>query len=321
MIHFAWPFIFFLLPLPFIVQRLSGRSGRENSAAIKVPFFAEIKAISKKPGMFSTVGQKTSLLWGLWLLLLIAAARPQMPDKLQNYTIPVRDVVLALDISRSMLLQDMGEDGKNRLDAVKETAAAFISQRKNDRVGIVLFAEQTNLYMPLTVDMQALNKMLSGVQAGLLGALTAVGDALGLSLRYLEDSQARHKVIILLTDGVNNAGNISPQDALSAAERKNVTIYTIGVGSENAPGAGVDVAFLKQAAARTNGLFFMVNDRQALEQAYQKISRNEPLSETSVYLIKQTELYFWPLSAFAVIVSYLVFKRAVQRIAFHKGEG
>lgn len=320
MIHFAWPFVFFLLPLPFLVQRLPSQGGRENSAAIRVPFFAEIKTISQKRKVFSSVGQKTSLLWWLWLLLLIAAARPQMPDKLQNYTIPVRDVILALDISRSMIHQDMGEQGKSRLDAVKEAAAAFISKRKNDRVGIILFAEQTNLYMPLTVDVPALNKMLSGVQAGLLGSLTAVGDALGLSLRYLEDSQARHKVIILLTDGVSNAGNISPQDALQAAEQKNVTIYTIGVGSEKIQGAGVDVDFLKQAANRTNGLFFMVNDSQALEKAYQKISQNEPLSEASVYLIKQTELYFWPLSVFAAIISYLVFKRAAQRFAFRRGE-
>lgn len=318
MIHFAWPFVFLLLPLPLIVKRLPGQAGRENSAAIKVPFFAEIKTISKKPGVFSAAGRKTSLLWGLWLLLLIAAARPQMPGKLQNYTVPVRDIILALDISRSMTRQDMGEPEQSRLDAVKEAAAAFIARRQNDRIGIILFAEQTNLYMPLTVDFQALNKMLSGVQAGLLGSLTAVGDALGLSLQYLEKSQARHKIIVLLTDGVNNAGNIAPQDALRAAEQKGVTIYTIGVGSADIPQAGVDTDFLKQAAQRTNGLFFMVEDRQALDRAYREISRNEPLSEASVYLIKQKELYFWPLLAFVLIISAAAVRRTVQRIAFHR---
>ncbi len=321
MIHFAWPFVFLLLPLPFIARRLPGQAGRENSAAIKVPFFAEIKTISKKPGVFSPAGRKASLLWGLWLLLLMAAARPQMPGKLQNYTVPVRDIILALDISRSMTRQDMGETGKSRLDVVKEAAADFVSKRQNDRIGIILFAEQTNLYMPLTVDSQALNKMLSGVRAGLLGSLTALGDALGLSLQYLEKSQARHKIIVLLTDGVNNAGNVAPQDALQAAEQKGVTIYTIGVGSENTAQGGVDTAFLKQAAERTNGLFFMVDDRSALDRAYREISRNEPLSEASVYLIKQKELYFWPLLVFVLIISAVVFQRTAQRIAFRRGDG
>ena len=318
MIHFAWPFVFFLLPLPFIVRRLPGQVGRENSAAIKVPFFSKIKSISKKYSFFSSGGQKTILLWVLWSLLLIAAARPQKPENLQNYTIPVRDIILTLDISRSMIREDMGESGKSRLDAVKEAAAAFIARRQNDRIGIILFAEQTNLYMPLTVDTQALNKMLSGVQPGLLGSLTALGDALGLSLQYLEKSQAKHKIIVLLTDGVNNAGYIVPQDALNSAVEKGVTIYTIGVGSESIPGIGVDSVFLRQVAQKTNGLFFMVNDSHALEDAYQQISRNEPLSKASVYLIKQTELYFWPLLLFMCILSVIVFKRTAQRIAFHR---
>ncbi len=321
MIHFAWPFVFFLLPVPFILQHLPGQLGRENSAAIKVPFFAEIKTLSRKKGFFAPAGRQTTLLWGLWLLLLIAAARPQVPENLQNYTVPVRDIMLAVDISRSMIQQDMRQNGKSRLDAVKEAAAAFIARRQNDRIGIVLFSEQTNLYMPLTVDSHALNKMLSGVQPGLLGSLTAIGDALGLSLKYLENSKAQHKVIVLLTDGVNNAGNLAPRDALRAAEQQSVRIYTIGVGSANKRGTGVDVDFLNQAAERTNGKFFMVNDPLALDQAYLEISQNEPLSQASVYLIKQKELYFWPLLLFALIISGVVFKRAAERLFFRQRSG
>ena len=254
-------------------------------------------------------------------MLLVAAARPQIPDKIQNYTMPVRDIILVLDISRSMLHQDMGESAKTRLDAVKQAASSFIANRKNDRIGIILFAEQTNLYMPLSVDTSALQTMLSGVQAGLLGSLTAVGDALGLSLKYLEKSQAKHKIVILLTDGVNNAGNIAPQDALNEAMQKGVTIYTIGVGSAEHQYAAIDSAFLKSVAAKTNGLFFMANDRQSLLRAYERISQNEPLSEASVYLIRQKELYFWPLLVFALIVSSVVFKRVMQRIAFRREDG
>ena len=320
MIHFAWPYVFLFFPLPYLVRLLSGQAGRENSAAIKVPFFSEIKSISKKSGGFSKFTHKTFLLWGLWSLLLIAAARPQIADKVQNYTVPVRDIILAIDISRSMIQQDMGETEKSRLDAVIEAASRFISKRQNDRIGIILFSEQTNLYMPLTVDYSALNKMLSGVQPGLLGTLTAIGDALGLSLQYLEKSQAKHKIVVLLTDGVNNAGNIAPQDALNTAKKRGVTVYTIGVGSVNTQRAGVDLDFLRQAAEQTNGSFFMVSDKTALDRAYQKISRNEPLSKASVYLIRQKELYFWPLLMFSVIVSWLVFQRMAERIAFHRGE-
>lgn len=321
MIHFAWPFVFLCFPLPFLIDRWAKQGVKDNSAAIKVPFFSEIKAISKKKSVFSTTKKNSWLLWILWFLLLVAAARPQIPDKIQNYTIPVRDIMLAVDISRSMLHQDMGNGSKTRLDAVKQAASSFIAKRKNERIGIILFAEQTNLYMPLSVDTSALQTMLSGVQAGLLGSLTAVGDALGLSLQYLEKSQAKHKIIVLLTDGVNNAGNTAPQDALNAAKQKGVTVYTIGVGSDQNEYAAIDRRFLQALASQTNGLFFMADDLNSLMRAYERISQNEPLSEAAVYLIRQKELYFWPLLAFALIVSAVVFKRVMQRIAFRREDG
>ncbi|MBR1945279.1 MAG: VWA domain-containing protein [Alphaproteobacteria bacterium] len=320
MIHFAWPLIFLCLPLPLLVRGLFS-AGRENTAAIKVPFFAEIKTASKKRRFMHT-GEQTPLLWLLWGLLVVAAARPQISSGIQEYTVPVRDIMLTLDISRSMLHQDMNEAGKSRLEAVKEAAVAFAAMRQNDRIGIVLFSEQTSLYVPLTVDSAALYKMLSGVQAGLLGSLTAIGDAMALSLRYLESSDAKHKIIVLLTDGINNAGNVLPEEALDAAKRDGVTIYTIGVGSPDADqNIGVDVAFLRRAAEETGGLFFMAKDQDAVTDAYAKISRNEPLSKASVYLMKQKEMYFWPLLVFALIVSVIVFKRLIGRIIFARGGG
>ena len=316
MIHFAWPLIFLFFPLPLLVQKVFF-AGPENAAAIRIPFFAEIKA-SSKSSRFIQKGRQTLLLWLLWGLLLIAAARPQIPSGIQEYTVPVRDIILALDISRSMLHQDMGTLGKSRLDAVKEAAAAFIEMRRNDRIGIILFSEQTSLYVPLTVDTFALNKMLSGVQAGLLGALTAIGDALGLSLKYLENSTARHKIVVLLTDGVNNAGNVAPYDALTRAKEAGITVYTIGVGSNANQKTGIDIDFLKKAAKETGGKFFLAKDDNSVASAYLKIAENEPLSEASVYLMRQKELYFWPLLAFALIVSYIVSKRAVDRFLFAK---
>lgn len=318
MIHFGWPLIFLCFPLPALVRKLFS-SGRENTTAIRVPFFDEIKAAAKA-GRFRR-GRKTFLLWVLWGLLVIAAARPQVSSGLQEYTVPVRDIILTLDISRSMLHQDMDEAGKSRLDAVKEAAVSFVNMRKNDRVGIVLFSEQTSLYVPLTVDTAALNEMLNGVQAGLLGALTAVGDAMGLSLKYLKNSEARHKIIVLLTDGMNNAGNIAPDEALEAAKKDGVTIYTIGVGSDADQRTGVDVGFLRKAALETGGMFFMAKDREAVARAYSEISKNEPKSEASVYLIRYRELYFWPLACFALIVSATILKRLLERVMFARRTG
>ena len=177
------------------------------------------------------------------------------------------------------------------------------------------------MYVPLTVDTAALNKMLAGVQAGLLGSLTAVGDALGLSLKYLESSEAQHKIVVLLTDGINNAGNIAPEEALEAAKQAGVTIYTIGVGSDKDQRTGVDADFLKRAAAETNGLFFMAKNQEAVAEAYSEISKNEPLSKASVYLMRQKELYVWPLLAFAFIASAVISERLIKRIVFIQGGG
>ena len=319
MIHFAWPWIFLCLPLPLLVRGLFS-AGRENAAAIKVPFFSEIKTASKKRH-FMHNGQQTPLLWLLWGLLVLSAARPQISSGIQEYTVPVRDIMLTLDISRSMLHQDMNEAGKSRLDAVKEAATAFVGMRENDRIGIVLFSEQTSLYVPLTVDSMALYRMLKGVKAGLLGSLTAVGDAMALSLKYLESSDAKHKIIVLLTDGMNNAGNVSPEEALEAAKQAGVTIYTIGVGSDFDQNTGVDTEFLQRTAQETGGLFFMAKDQDAVAEAYVEIAKNEPLSKTSAYLMKQKEMYFWPLLAFSLIVSAVILNRLVRRILFARGGG
>ncbi|MBO4521505.1 MAG: VWA domain-containing protein [Alphaproteobacteria bacterium] len=318
MIHFGWPLIFLCFPLPVLAQRFF-LSGRENATAIKVPFFAEIKAASKARRFRAS--RQTLLLWVLWGLLVTAAARPQISGGLQEYTVPVRDIILALDISRSMLHQDMDEEGKSRLDTVKEAAISFVNMRKNDRVGIVLFSEQTSLYVPLTVDTAALNEMLNGVQAGLLGTLTAVGDAMGLSLKYLENSEARHKIIVLLTDGMNNAGNITPDEALEAAKKAGVTVYTIGVGSDADQKTGVDTDFLRKTAVETGGMFFMAKEREAVAKAYSEIAKNEPKSEAPVYLIRYRELYFWPLAVFALIVFAVILKRLIERVMFARRTG
>lgn len=319
MIHFAWPLVFLLLPAPFLTVRLFSGGYREVSAAVRVPFFAELKSISAVSGSVPLVRRRNLILWGMWFLLVTAAARPQVPDGIQAYTVPVRDILLVLDISRSMEHRDLADTQQSRLEAVKEAASSFIAMRKNDRLGIILFSEQANLYVPLTVDSKALQEMTAGIRSGLLGTLTAVGDALGLSLQYLEKSGAKHKTVILLTDGVSNAGNVAPLDALEAAKRAGVTVYTIGVGSPFTENGGVDVAFLRKTAAETGGLFFMVQEKGALNNAYRVISSSEPLSKAGVFLIPQKELYPYPLFLFMLIASAVVLKRTAAWVHYYRG--
>lgn len=319
MIHFAWPLVFLLLPVPFLTLRLFSGGRREISAAVKVPFFAELKSISAVSGGAPLVRRRNLALWGLWFLLVTAAARPQIPDGMQAYTVPVRDILLVLDISRSMEHRDLADTRQSRLEAVKEAASSFIAMRKNDRLGIILFSEQANLYVPLTIDSKALQEMTAGIRSGLLGTLTALGDALGLSLQYLEKSEAKHKIVILLTDGVSNAGNVAPADALEAAKRAGVTVYTIGVGSPFTQNGGVDIAFLQKTARETGGMFFMVQEKGALDNAYRIISSNEPLSEADVFLIPQKELYPYPLFLFMVLAGMIVLKRTAAWIRYYRG--
>lgn len=311
MIHFAFPLVFLLLPLPFVVRKLSSGGGTEDGAALKVPFFYELKSVS---GGTRSVFRPTRLfaLSAAWVCLVTAAARPQVPAGMQSYLLPVRDVMLVLDVSGSMMQQDFSaRDGRvfDRLSAAKVAADGFISSRKGDRIGIVLFAGQAALYVPPTVDYPTLREMLSAASVGLLGERTAIGDAVGLAAETLKESAAEMKVAVLLTDGVNNAGSLMPLDALVLAKRSGMKIYTVGAGgSQDAPD-GFDAEILKRMAKETGGEFYMADDVRGLERAYESISSREPLSETAVYLMPQKELYPYPLFCFFCFVSLIVLKR------------
>lgn len=311
MIHFAFPFLLFLLPLPYLVRRFSTGKEGELSKAVKVPFFYEVKAISSKmPRSFRF--RRAFMMQAAWIFLLFAAARPQTPAGIQSYVAPVRDLILILDISGSMQQKDfISENGEalDRLSAVKAAADTFVRTRSGDRIGIILFAGQASMYVPLTVDYLTLREMLSSVQVGLLGGMTAIGDALGMAADYLNKSETAQKVVVLLTDGVNNAGSLMPPDALKKAVSENVRVYTIGVGKPSAnPAESIDIVLLGKIAKETGGHFYSVDNPKGLEEAYQKISDAEPLSQTDVYLMPQKELYPYPLFVCLVLLSVNVLK-------------
>jgi Ca-activated chloride channel family protein len=220
-------------------------------------------------------------------LLIVALARPQTTSSSQDITIEGIDIVMAIDISSSMLAEDLKP---NRLDAAKNVAGDFIDGRPNDRMGLVVFAGETFTQVPLTTDHDVLSHMFDEIKSGMIEDGTALGDGLATSVSRLRDSKAISKVIILLTDGVNNMGAVDPVSAAEIAKLYGIRIYTIGVGSMGMAPYPVQTAFglryqdmevkideelLQEVAAMTEGKYFRATSNRKLEDIYEEIDALE----------------------------------------------
>lgn len=232
------------------------------------------------------------ILFGIRILafafLIIALARPQTSSKRENVSIEGIDIVMAFDVSGSMLAQDLKPD---RLEAAKEVATEFISGRPNDRVGLVVFSGESFTQVPLTTDHNVLKSLFDEVESGMIEDGTAIGDGLATAINRLEDSDAISKVIILLTDGVNNLGSIDPSSAAEIAKLYGIRIYTIGVGSHGtAPYPAKDVfgrtvmqqvpveideKLLEDVADMTDGRYFRATSNKKLKEIYNEIDQLE----------------------------------------------
>ena len=220
--------------------------------------------------------------------LIVALARPQSSQSHSNSTTEGIDIVLSLDISGSMLARDFQPD---RITAAKEVAARFINDRPNDRIGLVVFAGESFTQSPLTTDKASLLTLLAGVKSGIIEDGTAIGNGLATALNRLRESQAKSKVVILLTDGVNNSGQIAPLTAAEIAQSLGIRVYTIGVGSVGtAPypmldmwgnisfqpmKVEIDEEVLRQIADKTGGRYFRATDKATLEAIYDEINELE----------------------------------------------
>lgn len=323
MIEFAWSPVFLTLVAPFVLKRILRTVKNMSGAAVKVPFFLQVKAL--RAGKLSSFSQstpfQTAWLYAAWFFLVCAATRPQLPLGMQEYRFPVRDIVLAIDISASMKSEDF-KVTKNlniqRLDGVQNVADGFISKRKGDRIGLVVFGGQANLYVPLTLDYPAVRTMLHTLSAGLLGGMTAIGDAIGLSVKYLKESQAQHKVVVLLTDGLNNAGNVMPLDALKSAIAEKVRVYVIGVGNPDDAKDGLDERLLKTIAAKSGGAYYFAGSQADLKKAYDEIADAEPLSKADAFFVPKKELYPYPLFVFLTMMSLSGLARLRSHLAYER---
>ena len=213
MMQLEWPWAFMLLPLPLIIRLLLPATASIKDAALRVPtleYFNLQTSISQQ-----TVNTRWLLLLAIiaWCCLIFATARPQWLGDRVDLPISGRDLMLAVDLSESMLEQDFELNGQllNRLQAVKKVAGDFIQQREGDRIGLILFGEQAYLQTPLTFDLKTVNTLLQESAIGLAGKSTAIGDAIGLAIKRLRDKDKNSRVLIVLTDGRNTAGEVEPR--------------------------------------------------------------------------------------------------------------
>ncbi len=321
MIQFEWPWMLLALPLPWLVRRYLPAAKLADSAALRVPFLDTLKQCQDG----SQQGRsKTRLLWLAalaWVLLVTASARPQWINEQLDIPVSGRDLMLAVDVSGSMRTLDFVlEDAlMNRLQAVKRVAGDFIRQRRGDRLGLILFGQRPYLVTPLTFDIETVNTQLQEALIGIAGSSTAIGDAIVLAARALRKTPQQSRVLILLTDGKNTAGEISPARAAQLAASLQLKIYTIGIGADTLINTGafinrmqkntaIDEAMLTQLAQATGGQYFRAHDTEALQQIYRQIDRLEPIELDSGSYRPIQALFYWPLAAalsIALLVSVL----------------
>jgi Ca-activated chloride channel family protein len=302
--EFAWPWMFLVLPLPWLLRRFA--PALEPRRALNLPHpglhldSAAAAGRSLGPALFLTLA---------WLCLVGAAARPQWIGPPQAQERSGRATMLAVDLSGSMSTGDMTLAGQavSRFAAVEAIAGDFISRRAGDEVGLILFGSQAYLVTPLTYDLDAVRAQLHGSVVGLPGRETAIGDAIAVAVKRLASLPEQARVLVLLTDGVNNAGTIEPRDAARTAKAAGVRIYTIGIGATQMrvpdffgsrvvnPSADLDVGMLTDIATQTGGTFFRATDSNQIAEAYRTIDALEPVPHGGQPLRPHDELFRWPL--------------------------
>ena len=322
MIHFEWPWLLIALPLPLLIRWLIPANIPVEESALRVPFLDDFS--EGKPQAISQDQQWPLLLAATaWFLLVIACARPQWLGEPIEQAISGRDLMLAVDLSASMEEQDflINKRPVDRLTAIKSVAADFINRRIGDRVGLILFGTQAYLQTPLTFDRKTVQTLLYEAVIGLAGDNTAIGDAIGLAVKRLKNQPANSRVLILLTDGANTAGEVSPLKAAELAAANELKIYTIGVGADEMivrtffgsrkvnPSRDLDENTLVKVAESTGGRYFRARNSDELNNIYMLLDKLEPVEKDKQYFRPQTELYVWPLGMALALVTFICLSR------------
>ncbi|OEY67103.1 vWA domain-containing protein [Marinobacter sp. X15-166B] len=326
---YPWLLLLLLLPLPLLYKRRSIRP----VAAPAMPvghWLADLPGVSKT-GHRSPRWQQLMLLTA-WGLLVVAIARPQQVGDAVDLPVSGRDLLLAVDLSPSMQERDMVWQGRsiNRLHAVKAVVNDFISQREGDRLGLLLFATEAHMHVPLSFDHATLATLLDEAEIGMAGRATAIGDAIGLAVKHLRDRPQEQRVVILLTDGANTAGAVTPDKATEIAAATGVRLYTIGIGAETMiqrgllgprrvnPSADLDEPLLIRMAEQTGGRYFRARNLAELESIYASINQLEPIELEGQSYRPTDELYVWPVAGASLLWLLSLLLRSIGHVAWRR---
>lgn len=334
MLQLDWPWVLLLLPLPLLVYFVFPAKPAEQDAALQVPFLDDFKLSQQA----SLQQQKThwikyfSLLG--WCLMVLAASRPEWLGDPISINISGRDLMMAVDLSDSMGIEDFKayDEAVDRLTATKVVMKEFIDNRKGDRLGLILFGSQAYLQTPMTFDTNTVNRLLQESAIGLAGERTAIGDAIGLALKRLTNSRQgdseksdikqTDQVLILITDGANTAGAVSPMKAAQLAAEKKLKIYTIGIGADEMtrktwfgeqkinPSSQLDEKTLRGIADVTGGRYFRAHDTKEMIEIYDLLDELEPVEQDEEKFRPNSALFYWPL-ALALCLGFIICVRRV----------
>ncbi len=317
------PWFLIFLILPFLIKAWVPAAKLNYKLALRVPFFQDYAR------HFAAQEDKSQCLWfwhwfGIWSLLVLALAGPRWVGPLQALPQASRNIILVLDISGSMGLKDLRQYGQfvSRWSVVKKTASDFVEKRFQDKIGVILFGERAYLFAPLTHDQATLKQRIDDASVGLAGQATALGDAMGLAIKHLQSSPKEGRIMILLTDGVANAGVIAPLKAADYAAKENIKVYAIGLGPEHSNQGfnqlfwqlqhvnDLDEKTLNEIALKTSGKYYRANDAASLSAIYQDIEALEPVMQTREHLRPEHLYFYYPL-ALAMVWMLSLFMRQI----------
>lgn len=326
----AWPWVLLALPLPWLLRALLPEARGLSEAGLRVPNLHRFETLKDRSGTEQLTNWRFWLALVAWLLLVLAAARPERIGDELDVPVSGRNLMLAVDLSGSMDQKDfeLGNRRVDRLTATKAVASDFIARREGDRIGLILFGERAYLQVPLTLDRQTVKVLLLEAFIGLAGEKTAIGDAITLAVRRVHEQAEEEgdQVLVLLTDGANTAGEVEPIKAAELAQQVGLRIYTIGIGAEQLevasliggrrrinPSADLDEETLTKIAELTGGRYFRATDTASLQDIYRLVDELEPVEEPESGFRPVKSLYVWPLGGAFALVSIICLLTLLQR--------
>ncbi len=331
----AWPLALIALPLPLLVRFLLPEATGLSEAGLRVPSIDSFSTLKDRSGTEQIFNWRFWIAALAWLLLVLAAARPERIGEELDVPVAGRNLMMAVDLSGSMDQKDFELAGRrvDRLTATKAVASNFIERRDGDRIGLILFGERAYLQVPLTLDRETVNILLMEAFIGLAGEKTAIGDAITLAVRRIHEQKKDEgdQVLVLLTDGANTAGEVQPIKAAELAQQVGLRIYTIGIGAETQdvsslvggrrrinPSADLDEGTLTEIARLTGGRYFRATDTASLQDIYKLVDELEPVEEPESGFRPVKSYFFFPLGLAVALVGLMGLATLLQRFMLRR---